>query len=485
MPRLPIRPRSVPRLLLSGFALVALPLMVATSFAVTYVDRLSDQSERLVQQGVQVTRLSNRLTGIVVAMERNARQYAILGNPELAAAVAGHYHNFRDTVDALAGLELDTVAVWNLDDLRKRSKAIADAVATSPTATRTLLREQPDAFSTLRSRSEAITDQGNRFIDKEVERLQATSDEARRFLLLCIFTVLPTVALMVVLFTVLISRPVRQIQQAVKQLGEGDFSQPVAISAPSAELDALSDQLDWMRRRLAALEQEKNQFLRHMSHELKTPLASIREGVELLRDRSLGELAPKQAEVADILHRSSLELLNLIENLLNFAAWQQQRSRVSYTRFEFGQLIDEVLARHRLALESQSLRIRKPGKSIILEADRDQIRLVLDNLIANAVKFSPHEGTLYIDALEHRRGWVIEVADDGPGIPSDEREHIFNPFYKSEQPERAHVKGTGIGLSVVREAVRAHGGEIRIADKGPGKGACFRIMLPKREETDA
>lgn len=479
MPKLlRFRPRSVPGLLLAGFVLVALPLMLATGFAVIYVDRLSAQSERLVQQGVQVTRLSNRLTGIVIAMERNVRQYAVLGEPELAESLAERHRNFQATVTALDALNLDTVAGWNLEGIRTEARIVAEAVADSPAAAETLMQRRPNLFTRLRERTEAITDQGNHFIDKEVARLQQTADEARLFLLLSVFAVLPAAALTIVLFTVVISRPVRQIRQAMRRLGEGDFSRPVAISAPSSELDALSDQLDWMRRRLSALESEKNQFLRHMSHELKTPLASIREGVELLRDRSLGELTPKQGEVAEILQRSSLELLTLIENLLNFAAWQQHRSQVSRTRFELNELFDRILERHRLTLESKRLRVHKPEKTIILEADREQIRLVLDNLIANAMKFSPQEGGLYLNAREHRRDWVIEVADDGPGIPAGEREAIFNPFYQANQPERTHVKGTGIGLSVVREAVRAHGGEVRVT-AGPGRGACFRITLPK------
>lgn len=479
MPHRKLRPRSVPGLLLVAFALVAVPLMSAVGFAAVYLDRLSNQSERLVQQGVQVTRLSNRLTGIVISMERNLRQYAILGDPELAETLAEHHSNFQASVSALAALDLDTVAEWNLDELRAQAQMIADATAASPVAVNELLAEQPDLFSRLRERTEAITAQGNHFIDKEISRLQQTSSEARRFLVLGVFAVLPAAALMVVLFIVVISRPIRQIEQAVRRLGEGDFSQPVTISAPSSELDALSGQLDWMRRRLAALESEKNQFLRHMSHELKTPLASIREGVELLRDHSLGALSPKQAEVADILQRSSLELLSLIENLLNFAAWRQHRSQVSRMRFNLNQLIDEVLERHRLASDKKHLKIQSPATDITLEADRDQIRLVLDNLIANAVKYSPSQGGLYINAYEHRREWVIEVADDGPGIPAEEREHIFNPFYQSSQPERSHVKGTGIGLSVVREAVRAHGGEVVVTD-GPGEGACFRINLPRQ-----
>lgn len=474
-----LRPRSVPGLLLAGFALVALPLVLAVAFAVVYVDRLSEQSERLVERGVQVTRVSNRLTGIVIAMERNVRQYAVLGEAELAETVAERHRNFQESVDTLAALNLDTVAAWNLDELRELADSIAAAAADSPARSQALLDARPDIFDRLRERTEAISDQGNRFIDNEVARLQQTAAEARGFMVLLVFAVLPGAALIVVLLTVVISRPIRQIRNAVRRLGEGDFSQAVEISAPSRELDALSDQLDWMRQKLAAQECEKNQFLRQMSHELKTPLASVREGAELLRDNSLGALTGKQAEVTDIIRRSSLELQSLIENLLNFAAWRQQRGQVTRSRFDLGELVDEVLARHQLAIEQKGLQIDVPDKGLVLDADRDQFRLILDNLLTNALKFSPRGGSIHIDASCTRREWVIEFTDDGPGIPREEWERVFNPFYQSRQPERTHVNGTGIGLSVVREAVRAHNGEVTVTT-GRGRGACFRITIPRR-----
>ncbi len=469
-----VRPRSVSGLLLASFALVALPLIVAILFGVVYVDRLTEQSERLVLQGVQVTRYSKRLDTILTTMERSARQYSVLREPALAERFAEHAEDFDATLDALRHLELDTVPTWNVDALRHKAASVAAAV-------RTDARPMDDAlaqFESMRSETALIADQGNRFIDNELQRLQRTASHARTFLLLCVFALIPGVLLLVAIFTVLISRPIRQISAAISRLGAGDFSREIRVAAPSAELDALGARLDWMRRRLATLENEKNQFLRHMSHELKTPLASIREGTEVLRDGTVGALTEAQAEVADILQRNSLELLSLIENLLNFAAWRQQQAKLEYTRFDVRALAEEIVRRQKLTIEGKHLDVTLPDPPVELVADRDHMHLIIDNLLANAVKFSPERGRIRLQAERVARATRITLCDQGPGVAEDERERIFDAFYQgSTARARAHVSGTGVGLSVVRDSVRAHGGTITVSD-APDGGACFCLSLP-------
>ncbi len=473
-----LRPRSVTGLLLASFGLVALPLIAAILFGVVYVDRLTEQSERLVLQGVQVTRYSKRLDTILTAMERSARQYSILREPVLAERFAEHAEDFADTLDALRGLELDTVPTWNVDALRHKAASVAEAVQDDAR----IMDDALAQFESMRSETALIADQGNRFIDNELQRLQRTAGQARLFLLLCVFAVIPGVLLLVAIFTVLISRPIRQISRAVNRLGAGDFSREVRVAAPSAELGALGARLDWMRRRLATLENEKNQFLRHMSHELKTPLASIREGTELLRDGTVGKLTAAQAEVAEILQRNSLELLSLIENLLNFAAWRQQQAKLEYTRFDVRVLAEEIVSRQKLTIEGKHLDVTLPDPPAELVADRDHMHLIIDNLLANAVKFSPERGHIRLGAERKTRGTAITVCDQGPGVAEDERECIFDAFYQGSTARTdAHVNGTGIGLSVVRDSVRAHGGTITVAD-GPNGGACFHLFLPDNHD---
>ena len=475
------RPNSVTGLLLVSFGLIALPLVIAVGFGVVYVDRLTDQSQRLVIQGVTVTRNSRRLLDIITDMERSARQYAVLGSTTVADSFTSNHATFQRTLDDMERLSLGTVSDADLEHMRRAGREIAAAVTARP-PDEAQLEAQFQRFDPLRERARKITREGNSFIDSEIANLRTTSREARWFLLFCVFALIPSVLVLVGLLTRVISRPIHEIQLAIRRLGEGDFNQPVVVSAPSGELDAVGTQLDWMRRRLAELESEKNQFLRQMSHELKTPLASIREGVELLRDGALGALSDKQTEVVNILQENSLELLALIENLLNFAAWQQQRSQLNFSHVALQELIDDLLNRHRLSIRQKRLALATELAPIRIDADRDQIRLLLDNLITNALKFSPPRGRLAIRLYREENFAILRVADDGPGVPEEDAEQIFNPFYQARRPERAHVQGTGIGLSVAREVVRAHHGTIGLITSTETRGACFQVRLPCSSE---
>lgn len=473
-----IRPRSVTGLLLTSFGLVALPLIVAVVFGVLYVDRLTEQSERLVLQGVEVTRYSKRLGTALVGMERSTRQYAILESQELVNRFTRQAQAFDQALDALSALQLDTVPDWNLDALRRQAKALSERLAARPAQVNGLI----DEIGAMQRETDQITLQGNLFIDRELERLQATAADARTFLLLCIFALIPGALALAAFFVSVIARPLRQIAGAVTRLGDGDFSERIQVFAPTAELDALGSRLDWMRRRLATLENEKQQFIRHMSHELKTPLASIREGADLLRDGTVGELTSAQTDVADILQQNSIELAKLIDNLLDFAAWQQQHARLEYERFDLNALFEAIVTRQRLTIEGKRLDVTTPGRPIHVTADRDRMHLIIDNLLANAVKFAPAGSTIALHGERRVDAMLLRICDQGPGVPADERKAIFDAFYQSTTiapSTDSALRGSGVGLSVVRECVQAHGGHIHV-DDAPGGGARFSVEIPDR-----
>jgi two-component system sensor histidine kinase GlrK len=240
----------------------------------------------------------------------------------------------------------------------------------------------------------------------------------------------------------------------------------------------LGEQLEWLRNRLIKLEEEKNLFLRRMSHELKTPLASLREGSELLLDGTAGGLSETQMEIADILRSNSMELQFLIENLLDYEEWRERSGELRVSRFAFRPLVEATLQRHRLTIGTKQLHVEQHFGDFDLQADRDRIRIAFDNLISNAVKFTPAGGTIYVRAAGamNANGAVIEVADTGPGIQPADRDRIFEPFYQGETAPDGHLRGTGVGLSVVRDCVNAHGGTIEVVE-GEYPGAHFRIRL--------
>jgi two-component system sensor histidine kinase GlrK len=270
--------------------------------------------------------------------------------------------------------------------------------------------------------------------------------------------------------------PLRRIDRAISELGRGNLSHPISVSGPK-DIERLARQLEWLRGRLLDFAAERNRFLRHMSHELKTPLANIREGTELLMDGAVGELDSNQREVTGILRENGLKLQRLIENLLSFSAWQTSSVGLETSEFRLRPLVKQVLENQQLTLLGQRVRLEVKIEDVTLNADRGKMRLILDNLLSNAIKYSPKGGAIYMSATADADQLLLDVADAGPGIPHDERGHIFEAFYTGKAARGVSVKGTGIGLSVVLEFVAAHGGTVQIVD-GQFPGAHFRITMP-------
>jgi two-component system sensor histidine kinase GlrK len=281
----------------------------------------------------------------------------------------------------------------------------------------------------------------------------------------------------------------RQIDRAIRELGKGDFSHPIAVSGPT-DIETLGRQLEWLRHRLAESTEEKNKFLRHMSHELKTPLANIREGTELLLDGSVGALDRQQHEVTGILRENSVKLQRLIENLLTFSAWQAKTATLAISDFELKPLVFSVLSQHRLVISSREIKLKLEVAPIKVRADEGKLRLVLENLLSNSIKFTPAQGAIAVRAEMEGDSLVIEVADSGPGVAPEDVPRIFEAFYQGRRPQGGPVGGTGIGLSVVHECVQAHGGTVVLAapsarreDSALG-GAHFIVRLPLRRADD-
>ena len=330
------RPRSLNGLILVGFGLVALPLLIAVIWALVNLDRVAEQSEQLVFTGVAAAENNRRLNEHLSSLERVARQYQVLKNP-----------------DSLQLMLQDLKTLQSL--LRDMEPLVAEAGATSmavtigneaeniiTTLSDTALEDEELAaaisgFAPLRQRVTTLTDKLTAYVDTELSTLQESARNAQRTSAWQVAALVPGTLVLVITFTLLVARPIRQIDEAIGQLGESGFSKPIKIKGPT-DLERLGRQLEWLRSRLLELAQEKNKFLRHMSHELKTPLAIIREGTELLLDGSVGDLEKPQREVAGILRMNGLKLQQLIENLLSFSAWQSKSEVLTLTDFALLQI---------------------------------------------------------------------------------------------------------------------------------------------------
>ncbi len=465
-------------LVLTGFALVTLPLLFAIVWALVKIDGFARESEALLSTGTLVSSQTRQLDIEITDMERNARQYQVLETAESLDYI-------RSDLAVIGRLltELDR----NIDDpnisaliekVNSESRLIERIVRTeepgSPEAAASIAR-----FEALSAAANELTLTVSEHIENASRNLREEAERAQRTLTWQSIAIVPVTLGVILLFTLLMGKPIRQLDRAISQLGEGVFSRKIQVVGPS-DLEALGLQLEWLRQRLLELAQEKNRFLRHMSHELKTPLANIREGTDLLLDGTVGELDGPQQEVTNILQSNGLKLQRLIENLLSFSAWQTKSETLALGDFEVMALLRSVVADHRLQLKSQQIKLHADIEKISINADREMLRTALDNLLSNAVKFTPKNGDIYLRAYRVKDSFIFEVADTGPGIPTEEHAQIFEPFFQGKGEQHGPVAGTGIGLSVVQECAEAHGGTVELVE-GHYKGAHFRLHIPQEK----
>jgi two-component system sensor histidine kinase GlrK len=473
------RPRSLSGLVLLGFALVSLPLVVGVVGAAVQMTRLSVSIQRLVVYGVQATQFSQALVRQTAAMERSARLYLLLGNEDLLAVFQENHRRMQTVLDGLARLPGDDARGAAISEIRRLSGEIAAGIESGNRAAMTTSLTK---FGVLSREGGRLSVLAGRQIDRELNSVQAQTVETRERLLWQTVALIPLSLGVALGFAWLVGKPIRAIDSAISDLGYGRLDQPVEVHGPT-DLESLGRQIEWLRRRLIDVSDERERFLRHMSHELKTPLSSVREGAELLLDGTLGPLAREQQEVAGILQENSLRLQRLIENLLSYSAWQAQTRGLDLSEFKIEPLVRSVCDSHRLSIGTARQEIDLEIEDLTINADRGKMTLIVDNLLSNALKFTPAGGTVRISARADDDDWVLEVQDDGPGVSDADRDRIFDAFYQGHTPHGGLVRGTGIGLSVVRDFVTAHGGTVTLVT-GEHNGGHFRVRLPQRPSVE-
>jgi two-component system, NtrC family, sensor histidine kinase GlrK len=466
--------------MLLGLALIAVPLLVAVLTAALQIRQLADTGQKIVVEGVTAARASQELFSEISSLERTARLYDVLNDSNLLELYRRQDARLTATRVQLERRSQSPNSRQTLGELGELQRNIGQSVMSMQAGKGTANASgMSRRFGDLATLADKVAAQSNSQIDTEVAALEAQTQQARRRLLWQAGLLVPLTIIAIIVLTVAVGRPLRQLDRAISELGEGTFSNQIAVAGPH-DLERLGGQLEWLRQRLVDLAQERSRFLRHMSHELKTPLANIREGTELLMDGAVGELDTNQREVAGILRENGIKLQRMIENLLSFSAWQTSSGvGLEATQFRLRPVVKQVLENQQLTLLSQRVRLDVRIEDVTLIADRSKVRLILENLISNAVKYSPKGGTIHLRARTTGAMLELDVADSGPGIPVEDRAHVFEAFYTGRASKSSAVKGTGIGLSVVLEFVSAHGGTVQIID-GEFPGAHFRIRMPSR-----
>jgi len=252
------------------------------------------------------------------------------------------------------------------------------------------------------------------------------------------------------------------------------------------ELSRLNNQLTTTQRELAKknselarLNEQKNQFLGMASHDLRNPLEVILQFSEFLLEDTEGVLEDEQVAYIRKISESSAFMLNLVNDFLDFSKIEAGRFELDKSRFDLPGLVRKVVDRHRLLENKKCIKIilNCNYDELEINADESKIEQVLNNLLGNAIKFSQPENKVELNIEKKETFAIISVKDYGAGIAKADIESLFTPFVKGTTKATGGEKGTGLGLTIARKIIEAHGGRINFETQ-PGKGTTFHVSLP-------
>ena len=239
-------------------------------------------------------------------------------------------------------------------------------------------------------------------------------------------------------------------------------------------------ELEVQNERLLELDRLKDEFVALVSHELRTPLTSIRGYLELVLDGEAGKVTDEQRQFLGVVERNANRLLDLVGDLLFLAQIEAGKLTLEVGAVDLAAVAAESVETSRPLAEEKDITLTLATSPLpLLAGDRARLAQLLDNLVSNAIKFTPEGGRVDVRASSARGNTVLEVRDTGMGISADEQEYVFERFFRTSRATEQAIQGTGLGLAISKAIVHAHGGQITLASN-EGEGATFRVVIPIR-----
>jgi two-component system sensor histidine kinase GlrK len=335
-----------------------------------------------------------------------------------------------------------------------------------------------------------------RSMSSKVEKSRKTGETAALVLWSATVVALAVGVLVSFLIFRSISKPLAHLTEGTRAIAEGKFFYRLDASR-NDEFSQLARDFNTMTRRLNELDELKKDFVSHVSHELKAPLASMRETIQLLLEQIPGPLTEKQKRLLELNLQSELRLTSMISNLLDLSKTEAGVMEYELRSQDLVPLVRNAIAELEVQAQERQIQITTSlaEESLPVECDSDRLVQVLVNLVGNAVKFSPRGAPVRVgvEAVreipesmpEHWRRLIgngeryfglVTITDSGPGVPDLDKEKIFEKFHQVKQGKKMAGQGVGLGLAICRTIVQAHRGAIWVEDN-PGGGSRFKVLL--------
>ena len=281
-----------------------------------------------------------------------------------------------------------------------------------------------------------------------------------------------------IIFSHYLSRPIRVMTDVLNKMGSGRFDLRVKHLSSAWELENMANTINSMSEKLENLDKTRNDFVANASHELKTPLSSIKILTEsLLYQKQVSE-ETYQEFLGDI-NQQIDRMTGLLDDLLVLSQTDHAEEAAHRTYFSLEQLLKDVFSTLQPLAQGNAVKLSMSvPNNLIIYADRTTMRMALENLVTNGIKYNKQDGEVRVNATQSADDTEIQISDTGIGIPKEDQPHVFDRFYRVDKARSRETGGTGLGLSIVDSIIRLHGGTITL-ESTLGEGTVFTIHLPR------
>jgi signal transduction histidine kinase len=473
-----------------SLALIILVLVAVAVLSLRAIDRLVDTNREIATETVPLLRLAASARDAALALGRLEARYLVLRDTQYAALWEERATRAAEDLELLRALTRSRSEAAYLAEARNAFDEYRRVVAEGRTLLRggdrrTALRLAETRSQDLIQRVETNLDALTQTRHAAVVRAQASAARLESRTWTGVLVALGAAVGLALLSTAILAhrmtRSLSRLSAATAAVAAGSFRDPLPVQG-SDEIGDLARSFNQMATRLRQMDETKQDFFARISHELRSPLTSVREAAHLLREGIPGSLNSKQARLVDIIGTSSDRLLKLVNQLLELSRIRAGILPMAWQRVDLERLVVRVLEEVRPQAEEAGVALThaRVGADVTCLGDEDRLTQVVVNLVGNAIRFTPAGGSVTVRAVDAGRHVELHVEDTGIGIPAAALPTIFESYQQAHH----HRGGTGLGLAIVRGMVDAHGGRVAVESE-EGKGSHFIVTLPREQARTA
>lgn len=490
-----------------AFALYITLLTLLLVYHVTTLQRVVQTGEELIEISSRVRATSIEQVTRITQISENAAKFWVTRDKGYLEKYSQLVSDYSSELERLDSLQLSPLEREEFSKLRMSWDNIGDPIqrltspapSSSSTALTALsLSSLQDGLDSVLFYTQNVGEASQEVMSMQLEGSAAKAAAAERLSWISGFGVLILSIILSALLTRAISDPLKKLTIGTREVAAGQFDYRLNITG-NDEFAQVATDFNVMTAKLGELDQMKRDFVSQVSHDLKTPLSSMQETISLLLDQVLGPLNSQQAHLLELHQQSAERLSSMLAKLLDLSKIESG-VKGDIQLIEVQKLLDRAVDQVIGSVREQGLIVNKnfEDESVLLECDGDRILQVIDNLLENAIKFSPRGGTIELGMKVYGERpqsippskWrnasrsngdtkhiLLWVSDEGPGVPNAQKSQVFTRFFQGESGRSTQNRGVGLGLTICREITLAHGGDIWVSDNSPS-GSIFQVLLP-------